>query len=144
MIIPDLNLLLYAEVDAFAVHAIARRWWERALNGSRQVGLAPVVVFGFIRIGTNRRVFDEPMTVEDATERVRSWFSTGRVVLLSTGSQYLETAFGLLEAAGTGANLTTDAQIAAHAIESNGEVYSNDSDFSRFEGLRWKNPLVDP
>ena len=75
MIIPDLNLLLYAEVHAFAVHAIARRWWEGALNGSRQVGLAPVVVFGFIRI---------------ATERVR-------------------TTFGLLEAAGTGADLTTAA-----------------------------------
>lgn len=74
MIIPDLNLLLYAEVHAFAVHAIARRWWEGALNGSRQVGLAPVVVFGFIRIGTNRREFDAPMNVELATERVRTTF----------------------------------------------------------------------
>lgn len=142
MIVPDVNVLLYAEVAAFPVHAAAKRWWESALNGERQVGLAPVVVFGFIRIATNRRVFEDPMTVEDATGRVRSWFSTGNAVLLATGPNYLETAFRLLRSAGTGANLTTDAQIAAHAIESNGEIHSNDSDFGRFEGVRWSNPLA--
>jgi len=58
-----------------------------------------------------------------------------------SGSTYLETAFRLLRHLGTGANLTTDVQIAAHAVELNGEVHSNDGDFARFEGLRWKNPL---
>lgn len=143
MIIPDVNLLLYAEIDAFSAHGAARSWWESSLNGERQVGLAPVVIFGFIRVATNRRIFDVPLSVDDALARVERWFATGNAVLLSTGPRYLTTAFGLLQTAGTGANLTTDAQIAAHAIESNGEVHSNDADFGRFEGLRWWNPLVE-
>jgi toxin-antitoxin system PIN domain toxin len=141
MIIPDINLLLYAEIDAFASHPRAKAWWEGILSAERQIGLAPVCVFGFLRISTNRRVFTEPLAVEDAVGRVRQWLAREQVVSLVPGSGHLETAFRLLKAAGTAGNLTTDAQIAAHAIEQNGEVHSNDSDFGRFEGLRWINPL---
>jgi predicted nucleic acid-binding protein len=49
VIVPDLNLLLYAEIDAYPTHAAARQWWETLLGGERQVGLAPVCVFGFLR-----------------------------------------------------------------------------------------------
>ncbi len=54
----------------------------------------------------------------------------------------LEIAFRLLEHVGTAANLATDVQLAAHAIEHGGEVHSNDRDFGRFEGLRWVDPLA--
>ncbi len=64
-----------------------------------------------------------------------------RVSLLVPGPDHLTIAFRLIRQMGTGANLTTDAQIAAHAIELDAEVYSNDSDFSRFDGLRHVNPL---
>lgn len=141
MIIPDINLLLYAEIEAYPVHAPARRWWEETLSGTRQVGLAPVVLFGFLRIGTNRRIFDTPFTIEDALRRVEGWLERPNVVTLVPGREYLDLAFGLLRQLGTGANLTTDVQIAAHALEMNGEVLSNDGDFGRFEGLRWVNPL---
>ncbi len=141
MIVPDVNLLLYAEIDAHPLHAEARRWWEGALNGERQVGLAPVSVFGFLRLGTNRRVFTEPLAVEDAVGRVERWLERPNVTALVPGRGHLEAAFRLLRQLGTAANLTTDVQIAAHAIEVNGEVHSNDGDFARFEGLRWVNPL---
>jgi uncharacterized protein len=65
------------------------------------------------------------------------------VVFLRPGAQYLSIAFQLLRQVGTGANLTTDVQIAAHAIEHNGEVHSNDGDFARFSGLRWIDPLAE-
>ena len=142
MIVPDVNLLLYAEVDAFAQHVSARRWWEDLLGGSRQVGLASVAVFGFLRIATNRRVFMEPMAVDDAIARVRRWLEQPNVSFLVPGTRHFEIAFRLLGELGTGANLTTDVQLAAHALEHAGEVHSNDRDFARFDGLRWLDPLA--
>jgi toxin-antitoxin system PIN domain toxin len=142
LIVPDINLLLYAEIDAFPEHAAARRWWEDALNGERQVGIAPVCLFGFLRIVTNRRVFTEPLGVDDAIGRVERWLERGHVLLLVPASRHLDTAFGLLRKLGTGANLTTDVQIAAHAVDYGGEVFSNDTDFGRFEGVPWVNPLA--
>src|SRR5205814_4092308 len=106
-----------------------------------QVGLAPVCLFGFLRPGTNRSVFTRPLPVKEALDRVEGWLARSNVTTLVPGGAHLETAFRLLRRLGTGANLTTDVQIAAHALEINGEVHSNDGDFSRFEGLRWVNPL---
>jgi len=141
MIIPDVNLLLYAEIAAHPLHSRARDWWEETLNGERAVGLPPVCIFGFIRISTNRRVFRDPLTTKDAVGRVERWLEQEVTTFLVPGSRHLPLAFGLLERLGTGANLTTDVQIAAHALEQQAEVYSNDRDFARFEGLRWVNPL---
>jgi uncharacterized protein len=141
VIIPDVNLLLYAEIDAHPLHEAARRWWEEVLSGERQVGLAPVCLFGFLRLSTNRQVFTEPLPVDDAIARAEGWLERPNVTTLVPGQSHLGTAFRLLRRLGTGANLTTDVQIAAHALELNGEVHSNDGDFGRFEGLRWINPL---
>lgn len=141
MIVPDINLLLYAEIDAHPLHGAARRWWEAVLNGERQLGLAPVCLFGFLRLATNRRVYAEPLPVDDAIARVERWLQRPNVVTLVPGLNHLEIAFRLLRQLGTGANLTTDVQLAAHAMEVNGELHSNDGDFGRFEGLRWINPL---
>jgi uncharacterized protein len=143
VIVPDVNLLLYAEIAAFPQHPAARRWWEDLLNGSRQVGLAAASLFGFVRISTNRRVFTEPLAVTDALTRVQRWLDQPNVSFLVPGSGHLPIAFRLLEQLGTAANLSTDVQLAAHAIEHNGEVHSNDGDFARFDGLRWVNPLAE-
>lgn len=142
MIVPDVNMLLYAHVDAFPHHEAAKAWWEDLLNSERQVGLASVTLFGFIRIGTSRRVFTEPLPVADAIAYTRGWLEQPNVTMLVPGTRHLEIAFRLLEQQGTASNLTTDAQLAAHAIEHGGEVHSNDGDFGRFEGLRWTNPLA--
>ncbi|MBN1611739.1 MAG: hypothetical protein JW940_34215 [Polyangiaceae bacterium] len=123
MIVPDVNLLLYAEIDAFPLHPSARRWWEDLLNGDRPVGIAPVCLFGFLRLATNRRVFLEPLSVDDAIGRVRRWLGQPVVSYLVPGSRHLEMAFRLLGQLGTGGNLTTDVQIAAYALEHSGEVW---------------------
>lgn len=141
MIVPDVNMLLYAEIDAFPHHRAAKEWWEGLLNGERRVGLAAASIFGFLRISTNRRVFEEPLAIKDAIARVQRWLEQPNASFLVPGTRYLSTAFGLLESLGTASNLTTDVQLAAHAIEHGGEVHSNDVDFGRFDGLRWVNPL---
>jgi toxin-antitoxin system PIN domain toxin len=141
MIVPDINLLLYAHLDAFAQHAQARAWWEGLLNGRTEVGIGAPVLFGFLRLATNRRVLDTPMSVEDALSSVERWLRRQHVRVLHPGPRHFEIAFGLLRRLGTAADLTTDAQLAALAIEHQGEVHSNDGDFGRFPALRWVNPL---
>ena len=142
MIVPDVNLLVYAHVDASEQHARARDWWSAALNGDETVGLCHPVLFGFIRVTTNRRIFQAPMRVEESIARVESWLLRPQVELVSPGPRHFEIAFQLLRALGTAANLTMDAQLAAFAMENQAELYSNDTDFGRFPGLRLVNPLA--
>jgi uncharacterized protein len=141
MIIPDVNLLLYAHFTAYPEHASARQWWEGLLNGDEPVGIAPPALFGFVRLATSARVFNPPLAVDATLTHVEDWLARPHVMLVHPGSRYLEVAFRLLRKAGTGANLTTDAQLAALAIENQAELHSNDVDFGRFDGLRWVNPL---
>lgn len=142
MIVPDINLLLYAVVDSFPLHARARIWWEQSLSGRSDVALVPPVIFGFVRLATNPRVFDVPLSVDRATGYVDEWRARTRVRVLAPSVRHLDIAFGLLRSVGAAGNLTTDAQIAAYAIEHQAEVCSADTDFARFPGLRWKNPLA--
>lgn len=142
MIVVDVNLLLYAVISGFPQHQAARKWWEQQLNGEAEVGLAGPAVFGFLRIATNPRVLVTPMSIEEAIGHVRSWLSRPNVRFLVPGTRHLDLALELLAGAGTAANLTTDAQLAAHAIEMDADMCSNDTDFARFSDLRWVNPLA--
>lgn len=112
------------------------------LGGVTEVGLAAPAVFGFLRLATSRRVFERPLAVDDAAGRVESWLARPQARFLLPGPRHLEISLGLLRGAGAAGNLTTDAQLAALAIEYQGEVHSNDADFARFPGLRWINPLA--
>ena len=125
MIIPDLNLLLYAADGTVPQHAKARVWWEEALNGQTRVGLSWSVLLGYLRITTNRRIVSQPLTVPEATRDILSVLT------------------GLLEPIGVGGNLIQDAHLAALAIEYGGEIHSADRDFERFAGVRYRNPLTE-
>lgn len=142
MIVVDVNLLLYAVISGFRQHQAARKWWEQQLNGQAEVGLAGPAVFGFLRIATNPRVLVTPMSIDEAIGHVRSWLSRPNVRFLVPGTRHLDLALELLSGVGTAANLTTDAQLAAHAIEMDADMCSNDTDFARFSDLRWVNPLA--
>ena len=142
MIVPDVNLLLYAHHVVFPQQQEAQRWWERLLASDEEVGLASVVVFGFVRISTSARILATPMSVDDAVSRARSWLARPNVRRLDPGPGHLDIAFDLLRSTGAGGNLTTNAQIAALAIEHGAEVHSADTDFMRFSGVRWRNPLA--
>lgn len=141
MIIPDANLLLYAYDSDSPFHRAASRWWSGLLSRPEPVGLSPVVVFGFLRLATHPKVFDRPMTVAEATARISTWLGRPNVRVLYPGPEYLPSVCQLLAAAGTAGNLVTDAQIAALALEYDAEVHSADTDFARFAGVRWINPL---
>ena len=144
MIIPDINLLLYATITGFPQHERSRSWLEDALNGTTPIGLTAPAIFGYLRVATSSRVLASAMPVTDALDRIRDWLAQPNVTFLVPGPRYLDIAFGLLGSLGTGMNLTTDVQLAAHAIEHDADVYSNDADFVRFPGLSWVNPLKQP
>jgi hypothetical protein len=141
MIIPDINLLLYSYDADSLFHAKAAVWWQTCLSGTEPVGLLPVVIFGFVRIGTNARAFQHPMTPTEAAGHVRSWLEQPPVELLEPGSGHVEDVLKLLEGLGTAGNLVTDAQIAAAAQHHDAVLHTTDTDFLRFANLRWLNPI---
>lgn len=142
MILPDVNLLVHAYNLQSPVHAAARAWWEDLLNGTRPVGLAWVGILGFIRVTTSRQVLAHPLPASEACDHVRGWLDQPYVSVLHPGDRHAGILFGLFDSLGTAANLTTDAHLAALAIEHQADMHSTDSDFARFSGLRWINPLA--
>jgi len=141
VILPDINLLVHAYNSESPVHAAAKKWWEDLLNGTQPVGLAWVAVLGFIRITTHPQILRNPMPVAWACESARTWLGQPYVSVIDPGTRHAEVLFGLLERLGSAGNLTTDAHLAALAIEHQAELHSTDADFARFPGLRWVNPL---
>lgn len=141
MIIPDVNLLIYAHNTEAPHHADAKTWWEGLLNQGGTVGVPWAVAFGFIRLVTHPRVLESPLPPDRAVRIVRGWLDQPGVDILDPGHRHLGIAQALFELTGVAANLTTDTHLAALAIEHQCELHSNDSDFGRFSGLRWVNPL---
>ena len=140
MILPDANLLLYAYDEASPFHQKAKAWWEGLLSESEKVGLCPCVVFAFIRISTNPRAYENPLSIEEATDIAREWMATAYVQLLEFTAEDSESAMRLLQQTGSGGNLTTDAQIAATAQRLHASVHTADTDFARL-AVDWSNPL---
>ncbi len=141
MILVDANLLLYAEDRLSPRHAQACAWWDAQLSGASPVCLSWIVLDAFIRIGTNPRVFSHPLSLDQALSRVESWMAQPCVRIVQPTERHW-TVFRKMALAGQAtANLVTDAHLAALAMEHGCELVSTDSDFSRFPGLRWRNPL---
>jgi len=141
VILPDLNLLVYAYNADAPNHAASRAWWEGLMNGTEPVAIAWVVGLGFVRLMTHRAVLITPMQPLATIGHVRSWLAQPHVECLEPGPRHLDVLEHLVSATGTAGNLTTDAHLAALAIEHQCELHSNDTDFGRFPGLRWHNPL---
>jgi len=141
MIVPDVNLLIYAYSGGSFHHGKARPWWEGLLNGQEPVGMPWIVQYGFVRLMTNPRVLESPIGMVEALGIVDAWLRRPRVLPLSPGAKHMELLTTLLRSSGGGSNLTTDAAIAAIAMEHKAVLHSNDVDFLRFPGLMVANPL---
>ena len=79
MIVPDVNLLLYAYDEAAPLHRSARPWWENVLNGTERVGIPWVVVTGFVRLATHPSVLSHPRSPAKAVDYVDEWFRLAHV-----------------------------------------------------------------
>jgi hypothetical protein len=141
LILPDVNLIVYAHNEDAPQHAAACAWWDGLLNGDDPVVVPWAVAIGFVRLMTHRVVLTTPMSPSAAVAHVRAWLAQPNVESIEPGPRHLEVLDRLLAATGVAGQLTTDAHLAALAIEHQCELHSNDTDFARFPGLRWHNPL---
>jgi hypothetical protein len=138
----DLNVLLYAVNKDAAHHRAALAWWEQALRGEEPVALAWHVLLGFLRLSSNPDVFPRPLDQQTALGKIDAWLSHPNTRLLREKDDHWEVLRLLIEESGTAGNLTADAHLAALAISHGAVLVSFDSDFGRFEGLRWSRPEI--
>jgi toxin-antitoxin system PIN domain toxin len=141
MKIIDVNVLLYAVNENAHHHRILQQWWEGALGGDEPIGLCWLVLLAFLRLSTNPRVFPTPLGIEEALARVGAWLSHPNTKLLTETDEHWRILRSLLLETGAAANLTSDAHLAALALEYGAVLTSCDTDFARFPHLRWENPL---
>jgi toxin-antitoxin system PIN domain toxin len=142
VILPDANLLLYAVDSRAARHRDARVWLEATLSSGEDIRLAWIVILAFLRIITRRGWSGQPLTVDSAFSHVQNWLSHPSVSIAHPGPDHARILHRFLQQAGTAGDLTSDAHLAALAMEYDAELASADNDFARFPGLRWKNPLL--
>ena len=142
MTLSDVNLLLYAYDTSSTHHERARPWLEARLSGVETFGFAWATLLAFVRLATNPRVFESPFRSEEALDVVDAWLGAPCATVLHPGPRHAVLLCQLLEPLGTAGNLTTDAHLAALALEHDAELCSADADFTRFPGLRWSNPLA--
>jgi uncharacterized protein len=140
MILPDVNVLVHAHNADSAVHVQARQWWDGCLSGPEGVGLAWTALLGFIRLTTNRKVVDRPLSIGGLMGRIQNWLDLPHFHLAQPSDTHFARLRAELERLGTAGNLTTDAHLAVLAMERGYVLYTTDTDFARFPGLRWMNP----
>lgn len=138
----DANLLLYAVDSTSPHHRVAARWLESTLAGSRRVAIPWQTIGAFVRISTHPRITTEPLTGPQASEFVADWLALDNVWIPSTTERTATILGDIIRETHATGNLITDAQLAALAIEHGLAVYSADSDFARFDAVRWENPLA--
>jgi toxin-antitoxin system PIN domain toxin len=141
VILVDVNLLIYAVNEDAAHHRKAKAWLEMAVSGPETIGLPWMVLLAFVRLTTRAGILQKPLAVETAFELVDVWLQQPSVTIVEPTSRHLRTLRELVVPLGIGGNLTSDAHLAALAIEHGAELCSTDSDFARFPKLRWRNPL---
>jgi len=140
--IVDVNVLLYAVNEDAPQHAKSRAWLEAALSGPEPLGFDWTVLLAFLRLSTRTAVFPRPLTPGQATDVLRSWLDQPCAEVVDPAERHLDVLERLLVPLGTAGNLTSDAHLAALALEFGAELCSCDADFARFPGLRWTNPLA--
>jgi uncharacterized protein len=136
----DANVLLYAVNEDADHHVAARTWLDDALSGAATVAFSWISLLAFVRLSTKIALFPRPLPVVDALDRVDAWTAAPAAVVVEPTARHLSLVRTLLEQVGTGANLVSDAHLAALAIEHRGTVVSYDSDFGRFSGVTWRRP----
>ena len=141
MILVDANLLLYAYHPRAEQHEASRTWLEASLSGPELVRFAWLTVWAFLRIATNPRVFERPLSASEAGAAVSSWLAQPTAGILEPGERHWDILRELIRGGQAAGPLVMDAVIAAIALEHGATLCTTDRDFSRFPGLKWTNPL---
>jgi len=140
MLLPDVNILIYAHRQDSPHHEVCYNWLETLINSDGAFALSELILSGFLRIVTHPKIFDPPSSLEDALAFVEQIRAQSNCVIVSPQQRHWEIFRKLCEQANARGNLIPDAYHAALAIETGSEWITTDRDFSRFTGLRWSVP----
>jgi toxin-antitoxin system PIN domain toxin len=143
MILPDVNTLLYAVNSASEQHIVALGALRHGFEDQRGVALAWTALLAFLRLSTRRGIFPRPLSVDEALRVIEHWLGHPQAQVVHPGERHAEILGRLLKSAGTAGNLTTDAHLAALAIEHGATILSFDRDFARFPSVRWTSPMAE-
>jgi toxin-antitoxin system PIN domain toxin len=141
VILPDVNILLYAFRKDSVRHEEARRWLEETLNGAEPFGISPQTLASLIRISTNRRIYPNPSSLAEGLEFSATLLKAEHCVPIHTGRRHWAIFDDLCRTLKATGNLVQDAWFAALAIEAGCEWITTDRDYARFPGLRWREPF---
>jgi hypothetical protein len=142
VLLPDVNVLIYAHRAESPEHPRYADWLRRLAGGPEPFALSELGASGFVRIVTNPRIWDEPTTIEDALEFIARLRRRSNASLLTHGPASWQLFERLCLATRARGKLVADAYHAALAIEHGCELVTADGDFSRFAGLRHRHPLA--
>jgi uncharacterized protein len=137
----DVNLLIYAVDEEAREHEATLGWFEDALSGTETVAFAWHALVGFLRLTTRPQGARDPWPIEAALDEIQRWLGQPVATVVHPTDRHAFVLRDLLAPLGAGGNLTSDAHLAALAIEHGATLCSHDNDFSRFAGLRWEDPL---
>ena len=141
MILPDVNVLIYAFRPDSDNHAECRNWLQSVIDGDAAYGMSPQVLSSVVRIVTHPRIFPQPDALPDVFAYADVLLSQPHCQIIQPGPRHWTVFCDLCRRAKAAGNLVPDAWFAALAIESGCEWITTDRDFARFEGLRWRAPF---
>ena len=141
MILPDVNVLLYAFRDDSVDHARYRGWLDGVVNGAEAYGMSPQVLASVVRLATHPRIYAAPARLDDALSFARVLLEQPTCTVVQPGARHFSLFEDLCRRATATGNLVQDAWLAALALETGCEWITTDGDFARFPGLRWRRPF---
>jgi toxin-antitoxin system PIN domain toxin len=141
VILPDVNVLLYAFRSDSVDHARYRGWLDAVVNGEEAYGMSPQVLSSVVRIATHPRIYASPSRLEGALSFARVLLAQPTCTVVQPGGRHFSLFEDLCRRAAATGNLVQDAWLAALAVEHGCEWISTDGDYARFPGLRWRRPF---
>ena len=142
MILPDVNIFVYAHSTKAVDHEKYKEWLESVVQGNEAYGICDLALSGFLRIVTNPRIYTPPSAIGDAIAFAEQVRNQPHCVVITPGPRHWDIFTDLCRSAGARGNLIPDAYLAALAIESGSEWITTDGDYARFPGLRWRRPFA--
>lgn len=142
MLLPDVNVLVYAFKEAAPRHGEFKVWLDDLVNGDEAFGISDLVCSGFLRIVTHPSIFQPPSSIVNSIAFLEEVRAAPNCVIVSAGLRHWSVFTELCRATGARGNLVPDAYLAALAIESGSDWITTDGDFARFPGLRWRRPFA--
>ena len=140
MILPDVNVLLYAFRKDVPQHAICKPWLKRVVGGEAAYAISRLALSALVRISTGRRAYAVPSTLDEAFGFCEKLVAQPNCRIVEPGEGHRSIFERLCRETDTRGPRVTDAWFAALAIEHGCEWVTMDRDYARFPGLQWSAP----